>query len=222
MSTPITPPSLVLRAIAVVTAVAAMTACSFHRQPDEVEPTPVPWSDELRYEPVGADLCERMPWDDIGSAADMTLGEAEVLSRRTGWPIEVRCELDDVEADYLQQGIIGLHVIVPEQPDEAHEARDFLAEAAIGRYDPVVRTAEGWWDDGLALETFRSVRGGSAASVTYIVVHENLYLGAYLIAQDLDREELPRLHDVVRDILDSARELVPCRSLVTPPTAECG
>lgn len=212
---------MILRAVAVATAVAAMAACSFSRQPDEVEPTPVPWSDELRYEPVGSDLCERMPWDDIGSAAGMTLGKADVLSRTTGWPTEVRCELDDIEAESLQQGTIGLRAIVPEQPDEAHEARDFLAGAAIDRYDPVVRTVAGWWDDGMALETYRSVRGGSAASVTYIVVHENLYLDAYLVAVDLDREALPQLHDVVRAVLDSARELVPCRSLVTPPVPEC-
>lgn len=222
MSTPITPPSLVLRAIAVVTAVAAMTACSFHRQPDEVEPTPVPWSDELRYEPVGADLCERMPWDDIGSAADMTLGEPDVLSRRTGWPTEVGCELDDIESDLLWQGIIGLRAIVPEQPEDAYEAHAYLAEDTIRVYEPVVDTIDGWWDEGVSLERFRSVRGGTTAAVFYLIVHENLYLDAYFIAVDLDREELPRLHDVVRTILDSARELVPCRSLVTPPTAECG
>src|SRR5690606_2137607 len=190
LSTPITPLPKILRAVAVATAVATMAACSFNRQPDEVEPTPVPWSDELRYEPIGSDLCERMPWDEMGSTAGMTLGEADVLSRSTGWPTEVRCELDDVEADYLQRGIIGLGLIVPDQPPQADEARDFLAEAATDRDRPVASTAEGWWDDAMALEPDRSVRGGSAASVFYVIVHDNHYLDAHLVAQDLDREAM--------------------------------
>jgi hypothetical protein len=222
-----------------VAALAVLIAGCASEPPAEPERSPtgsaVPWSRDLRYNPVDAALCESMDLAGILRDADLTIERP----RFTGTPTEggvdepsywvASCEFDTKSDDlpYVYSGDVG--VVVTKNPSLAYDAYgrevDSVEQQVADEVDGAGRWGNltpiaAWWAEGIYAEY---ERGLDIISIVYRVYHENMHMRAsFNVSYDpgqLEKEAVGAIgHDLAEALIEEAIGFVPCEALGDAPT----